>query len=50
MGKKLVAYFSASGVTAHVAKELADAVAADVVEGKVLKAGEPAEAIRTLAD
>lgn len=32
MGKKLVAYFSASGVTAKVADMLADAVGADIYE------------------
>lgn len=32
MGKRLVAYFSASGVTAKVADMLADAVSADVHE------------------
>ena len=32
MGKKLVAYFSASGVTAKVADMLADAVGADIHE------------------
>lgn len=32
MGKKLVAYFSASGVTAKVADKLADALGADIYE------------------
>ncbi len=32
MGKRLVAYFSASGVTARVAKELAQAAGADLYE------------------
>lgn len=32
MAKKLVAYFSASGVTAKVADMLADAVGADIHE------------------
>ena len=32
MSKKLVAYFSASGVTAQVAKKLAEAVGADLFE------------------
>ena len=32
MSKKLVAYFSASGVTAKVADMLADAVGADIYE------------------
>ncbi len=34
MNKTLVAYFSASGTTAHVAKELAQAVGADIYEIK----------------
>lgn len=34
MSKTLVAYFSASGTTAHVAKELAQAVGADIYEIK----------------
>ncbi len=34
MGKKLVAYFSASGVTAKLAKDLAEAVGADMLEIK----------------
>lgn len=34
MNKKLVAYFSASGVTAKVAKKLAEAVGADIYEIK----------------
>lgn len=34
MSKKLVAYFSASGVTAKLAKRLADAVDADIFEMK----------------
>ena len=34
MSKKLVAYFSASGVTAQVAKELAEAAGADLFEIK----------------
>ncbi len=34
MGKTLVAYFSASGTTAHVAKELAQAAGADLYEIK----------------
>ena len=34
MGKTLVAYFSASGTTAKAAKELADAISADVYEIK----------------
>jgi len=32
MGKKLVAYFSASGTTAKVAKALAEAAGADLYE------------------
>ena len=32
MGKTLVAYFSASGSTAHVAREIAEALAADLYE------------------
>ena len=32
MGKTLVAYFSASGVTAKVADKLADALGADIYE------------------
>ena len=32
MSKTLVAYFSASGVTARAAKEIADAVGADLYE------------------
>lgn len=32
MSKKLVAYFSASGVTAKVARTLAEAVGADLFE------------------
>lgn len=32
MGKKLVAYFSASGITAKVAERLADAIDADIFE------------------
>ena len=32
MGKKLVAYFSASGVTAKVAETLAEAIGADIFE------------------
>lgn len=32
MSKKLVAYFSASGVTARVAKELAESCGADLYE------------------
>ena len=32
MSKTLVAYFSASGVTARVAKEVADAAGADLYE------------------
>lgn len=32
MSKRLVAYFSASGVTAKVAENLADAIGADVFE------------------
>ena len=31
MSKKLVAYFSASGVTANVAETLAEAIGADIV-------------------
>ena len=34
MGKKLVAYFSASGVTASVAKHLSEAIEADIFEIK----------------
>lgn len=34
MSKKLVAYFSASGVTAKLAKRLANAVDADIFEIK----------------
>lgn len=34
MSKRLVAYFSASGVTARAARELADAVNADLYEIK----------------
>lgn len=34
MGRKLVAYFSASGVTAKVAKLLAEAASADIYEIK----------------
>lgn len=34
MSKKLVAYFSASGVTAQVAKTLAEAVKADLYQIK----------------
>ncbi len=34
MSKILVAYFSASGTTAHVAKELAQAAGADLYEIK----------------
>jgi flavodoxin len=34
MSKKLVAYFSASGVTRNVAKELAEVVGADLYEIK----------------
>ena len=34
MGKKLVAYFSASGVTANVAKNLSEAIGADIFEIK----------------
>lgn len=32
MSKKLVAYFSASGITAKVAEDLADAIGADIFE------------------
>lgn len=32
MSKKLVAYFSASGITARVAENLADAIGADIFE------------------
>ena len=32
MNKRLVAYFSASGVTAKVAENLADAIGADIFE------------------
>lgn len=32
MGNKLVAYFSASGVTAKMAKKLAEAIGADLFE------------------
>ncbi len=32
MSKRLVAYFSASGVTAKVAENLADAIGADIFE------------------
>ena len=32
MSKTLIAYFSASGVTAQAAKEMADAVGADLYE------------------
>ena len=32
MSKRLVAYFSASGVTAKMAKKLADAIGADLFE------------------
>ena len=32
MGRKLVAYFSATGTTAKVAEKLADAVGADIYE------------------
>ena len=32
MSKKLVAYFSASGITAKVAENLADAIGADIFE------------------
>ena len=32
MGKTLVAYFSASGITAKVADKLADALGADIYE------------------
>ena len=32
MSKKLVAYFSASGVTAKVAETLAEAISADIFE------------------
>ena len=32
MSKKLVAYFSASGVTAKVAETLAEAIGADIFE------------------
>lgn len=32
MSKRLVAYFSASGVTARVAENLADAIGADIFE------------------
>lgn len=38
MSKKLVAYFSASGVTEKVAKDLAEAVGADLYEIKPAKA------------
>ena len=34
MNKTLVAYFSASGTTAHIAKELAQTVGADIYEIK----------------
>ena len=34
MSKKLVAYFSASGVTGSVAKKLAEAIEADIYEIK----------------
>lgn len=34
MGRKLVAYFSASGITAKVAKALAEAASADIYEIK----------------
>lgn len=37
MSKKLVAYFSASGVTAHAAKCLAEAAGADLFEIKPTK-------------
>ena len=32
MSRKLVAYFSASGVTARLAEQLADAIGADLFE------------------
>ena len=32
MGKKLVTYFSASGITAKMAKKLAEAIGADLFE------------------
>lgn len=32
MNKRLVAYFSASGITARVAENLADAISADIFE------------------
>ena len=32
MSKRLVAYFSASGITAKVAENLADAIGADIFE------------------
>lgn len=32
MSKKLVAYFSASGITAKVAEDLANAIGADIFE------------------
>jgi len=35
MGKTLVAYFSASGVTAGISKRLADAIGADLFEIKL---------------
>ena len=38
MSKKLVAYFSASGVTARLAKNLAEAIGADLFE---IKPAEP---------
>lgn len=34
MNKKLVAYFSASGVTARTAKKLAESIGADIYEIK----------------
>ncbi len=34
MNKKLVAYFSASGITAKIAKRLAEAIGADLFEIK----------------
>ncbi|NCE65136.1 flavodoxin [Pseudoflavonifractor sp. 524-17] len=43
MSKRLVAYFSASGVTARTARELADAVNADLYEIKPSVAYTPAD-------
>ncbi len=43
MSKTLVAYFSASGTTAKVAKNLAEAAGAVITEGKLLN-GNPSTA------